>query len=251
MQEGHAELLRRGGDGRRRQGPHRDARRSSCRRRSGCSTSRCMPSADGVQAGREGEGQGQADRLDGKPFVGSTVVSVYDKASSTSPAARTCRRSSEFFWKWRRQPLPADRDEPRPRLGQPARSRTRSACTTSACSADRSSRNASPRAMAADGGMRGGGTARGERHDGGGRGARCRQAMADGSGGRRRCRRCTRAPSDVAEPASGGRQAGEAAARRSSRRSARTSPTPPSGSAPLDDRRRRHRRGRRSTCPRT
>ena len=102
-------------------------RRSSCRRRSGCSTSTSQPSADTYQAGREGQGQGQADRLRRQ------AVRRLDRAwpsttsrSSTSPAARNVPEIKEFFWKWRRHHHPQtetslDRGSPQPRAaGQAA-----------------------------------------------------------------------------------------------------------------------------------
>ena len=56
------------------------------------SMSRCCRRS-GISARPESDREVQADRRRGKPFVGSTAVTVYDKASSTSRAARMCRKS--------------------------------------------------------------------------------------------------------------------------------------------------------------
>ncbi len=111
--EGHAQLLRRGGDGGRRPGPHGDARG---RRAAG----KARPErgsaavAAGVQAGPEGDGQGQADRLlrqAVRRLDGADACTT--RAWSTSPAARNVPEIKEFFWKWRRHHYPQHRIEPR------------------------------------------------------------------------------------------------------------------------------------------
>ena len=59
--EGHAELLRRGGDGRRRQGAHGDARGGRAAGKARAERGGAAVAA-GVQAGAEGDGEGEADR---------------------------------------------------------------------------------------------------------------------------------------------------------------------------------------------
>ena len=46
-----------------------------------------------LQAGDKAQVQVKLTDFAGKPFVGSTVLTIYDKCWNTSPADRTCRRS--------------------------------------------------------------------------------------------------------------------------------------------------------------
>ena len=43
---------------------------------------------------------------DGKPFVGSTVVAIYDKAVEYISGGCNVGDIREFFWKWRRSHYP-------------------------------------------------------------------------------------------------------------------------------------------------
>ena len=44
--------------------------------------------------------------IDGKPFVGSTVLSVYDKSVEYISGGSNVPAIKEFFWKWRRNHHP-------------------------------------------------------------------------------------------------------------------------------------------------
>jgi hypothetical protein len=57
----------------------------------------------------------------GKPFVGTTVVAIYDKALEYISGGSNVPDIKEFFWKWRRH-QPAERDDAgsrEPRRGMP------------------------------------------------------------------------------------------------------------------------------------
>ena len=45
---------------------------------------------------------------DGKPFVGSTIVTGYDKALEYISGGSNVPNIREFFWKWRRSHYPQD-----------------------------------------------------------------------------------------------------------------------------------------------
>ena len=66
----------------------------SCRRKSACSMSKCCRRSTEYKPGQKATVKVKLTDFVGKPFVGSTVLSACTtRASSTSPAARTCRRS--------------------------------------------------------------------------------------------------------------------------------------------------------------
>ena len=44
--------------------------------------------------------------FDGQPFVGSTVVAIYDKSVEYISGGSNVPEIKEFFWKWRRQHNP-------------------------------------------------------------------------------------------------------------------------------------------------
>ena len=62
--------------------------------------------------------------LAGKPFVGSTVVAIYDKAVEYISGGSNVPEIKEFFWKWRRSHNPQTEIEPRPRGSQILLART-------------------------------------------------------------------------------------------------------------------------------
>ncbi len=61
-----------------------------------------QPSRETVQAGAEGRVSIKLTDLAGKPFVGSTVVAMYDKAVEYISGGSNVPEIKEFFWKWRR-----------------------------------------------------------------------------------------------------------------------------------------------------
>ncbi len=65
-----------------------------------------VPSAEEYQAGRAGQGQVKLTDADGKPFVGSTVLAIYDKSVEYISGGSNVADIKEFFWKWRRQHQP-------------------------------------------------------------------------------------------------------------------------------------------------
>ena len=120
VQQRHAQLLHRGRHHRRWPGALGDARggRAAGKARA---QRRGAAVADGVQAGPEGDREGQADRLRRQAvrrLDGASACTT--RASSTSPAARNVPEIKEFFWKWRRHHHPQHRIEPGPLLRQPA-----------------------------------------------------------------------------------------------------------------------------------
>lgn len=60
------------------------------------------PSAEAYQPGEKATVQIKLTDLDGKPFVGSAVVSIYDKAVEYISGGSNVANIKEFFWKWRR-----------------------------------------------------------------------------------------------------------------------------------------------------
>ena len=98
----------------------RDARRSSSRRRSGCSTSRSSPSAERLQAGREGQGEAQADRLPRRAV--RRLDGGGDLRQVGGVHLRRLQRAGDqgVLLEVAAAPPPADRDEPR--RGLPATS---------------------------------------------------------------------------------------------------------------------------------
>ena len=62
------------------------------------------PAVEGcLQAGREGPVKIKLTDLAGRPFVGSTVVAIYDKSLEYISGGSNVPDIKEFFWKWRRQ----------------------------------------------------------------------------------------------------------------------------------------------------
>ena len=94
-----------------------------------------VPSADDYQPGQHATVKLKLTDEAGKPFVGSTVLSIFDKSVEYISGGSNVADIKEFFWKWRRQHQPYIGNEPRPLVRQsrcrPAKRRWR----TSACSA--------------------------------------------------------------------------------------------------------------------
>ena len=121
------------------------------------------PSQKTYKPGQKAKVKLKLTDADGKPFVGSTVLTVYDKAVEYISGGSNVPEIKEFFWKWRRshhpqtessldrwfaQPAEAERD----RHGRPGRLRRRTSTTSRWRRADVGDQMA-PRP---DGGMMGG-----------------------------------------------------------------------------------------------
>ena len=66
-----------------------------------------MPSSEIYKPGQNATLDFKLTDSDGKPFVGSTVVAVYDKALDYISGGSNVGDIREFFWKWRTLALPA------------------------------------------------------------------------------------------------------------------------------------------------
>jgi uncharacterized protein YfaS (alpha-2-macroglobulin family)/tetratricopeptide (TPR) repeat protein len=64
------------------------------------------PSAASYRPGQKAKVQLKLTDFHGKPFVGSTVVAVYDKALEYISGGSNVQEIKEFFWKWRRSHSP-------------------------------------------------------------------------------------------------------------------------------------------------
>ena len=103
---GHAELLRRGPDRRRRQGPLRGPRDRRAARVARGRRGRRACSAQTYKPGQKAKVKVKLTGPDGKPFVGSTVLTVYDKAVEYISGGSNVPEIKEFFWKWKRTHYP-------------------------------------------------------------------------------------------------------------------------------------------------
>ena len=65
-----------------------------------------QPSAEKYKPGEKAVVKLKLTGPDGKPFVGSTVVSIYDKAVEYISGGSNVPEIKSFFWKWRRQHHP-------------------------------------------------------------------------------------------------------------------------------------------------
>ncbi len=143
-----------------------------------------MPSTSEYKPGQKAKVKVKLTDLAGKPFVGSTVVAIYDKsASNTSPAAE-CAGDQGVLLEVAAASLSADRVEP-------------GATGSATCSAEERDRHGRPRRLRRHGG-RGSRrkTASGKRHGegtaGGSNGNCAARRRAGGMGGRARARSWTR-----------------------------------------------------------
>ncbi|MBN1588113.1 MAG: alpha-2-macroglobulin, partial [Pirellulales bacterium] len=64
------------------------------------------PSSDTYKPGEKAKVKVRLTRLDGKPFVGSTVISIYDKSVEYISGGSNVPDIKEAFWKWRRHHHP-------------------------------------------------------------------------------------------------------------------------------------------------
>ncbi len=64
------------------------------------------PSAEKYKPGEKAVVKVKLTGPDGKPFVGSTVVSIYDKAVEYVSGGSNVPEIKAFFWKWRREHQP-------------------------------------------------------------------------------------------------------------------------------------------------
>jgi uncharacterized protein YfaS (alpha-2-macroglobulin family) len=65
------------------------------------------PSAATFKPGEKAQVQVKLTDMQGKPFVGSTVLAVYDKSVEYISGGSNVQEIKEFFWKWRRSHSPA------------------------------------------------------------------------------------------------------------------------------------------------
>jgi hypothetical protein len=65
-----------------------------------------LPSASVYKPGQEAKVRVKLTDLQGRPFKGSTVLTVYDKALEYISGGSNVPAIKEFFWKWRRQHYP-------------------------------------------------------------------------------------------------------------------------------------------------
>ena len=65
------------------------------------------PSAATFKPGEKATVQVKLTDMQGKPFVGSTVLAVYDKSVEYISGGSNVQEIKEFFWKWRRSHSPA------------------------------------------------------------------------------------------------------------------------------------------------
>ncbi|HLA83664.1 MAG TPA: MG2 domain-containing protein [Thermoguttaceae bacterium] len=64
------------------------------------------PSADAYKPGQKAKVKVRLTDLDGKPFVGSTVISIYDKSVEYISGGSNVPEIKAFFWKWQRHHYP-------------------------------------------------------------------------------------------------------------------------------------------------
>jgi uncharacterized protein YfaS (alpha-2-macroglobulin family) len=64
------------------------------------------PSKDAYKPGEKAQVKLKLTDLNGKPFVGSTVVAIYDKSVEYISGGSNVADIKEFFWKWRRSHQP-------------------------------------------------------------------------------------------------------------------------------------------------
>ena len=64
------------------------------------------PSTEAYKPGEKAKVKVKLTDFDGKPFVGSTVVAIYDKSVEYISGGSNVPEIKEFFWKWRRQHHP-------------------------------------------------------------------------------------------------------------------------------------------------
>ena len=121
--KGHAQLLRRGGHHRRRQ-VHTEVREIHVPPAKRILNVEVVPSADAYKPGQHAKVTLKLTDEAGKPFVGSTVLSIFDKSLEYISGGSNVADIKEFFWKWRRRAPAVPGNEPRPLVRQPGAART-------------------------------------------------------------------------------------------------------------------------------
>ena len=116
-------ILRRGGHRRRRQACTPRSARSTCRRPSACSMSKSCRRPTRIKPGQHAKVKLKLTDEAGKPFVGSTVLSIFDKSLEYISGGTNVADIKEFFWKWRRAAPAVYRNESRPLVHQPGAAR--------------------------------------------------------------------------------------------------------------------------------
>ena len=211
------------------------------------------PSKEAYKPGEKAKVKIKLTDFAGKPFVGSTVVAIYDKSVEYISGGSNVPEIKEFFWKWRRQHNPQTESSLGPLVPEPHSARRRSAWATWAFSAARWPRRCGLTKTARRWRLRSPTAAWRLRQAWRMRG---RPADDDEVGGR-----CERRWPRRWRP----RQPPMAASARPASRRRRRRPAPPMVQptirtkfadtalwvGALDDRQGRHGRSRRSTCPRT
>ena len=99
---------------RRRPGAHRGARSDRAAGKAHPERRGAAVSQPEYKPGQKATVKVKLTDLGGKPFVGSTVLTIYDKSVEYISGGSNVPEIKEFFWKWRRHHYPAHRVEPGP-----------------------------------------------------------------------------------------------------------------------------------------
>jgi len=78
-----------------------------------------LPSAESFKPGQHAKITVKLTDAEGKPFVGSTVLSIFDKSLEYISGGTNVGNIKEFFWKWQRQTSALSGDESRALVRQP------------------------------------------------------------------------------------------------------------------------------------
>ena len=78
-----------------------------------------IPSAATYKPGQKAKVKIKLTDAQGKPFVGSTVVAIYDKSVEYISGGSNVPEIKEFFWKWQRHHYPQHGVQPRPDVQEP------------------------------------------------------------------------------------------------------------------------------------
>ena len=107
-----------------------------------------LPSAQEYKPGEKATVKVKVTDFFGKPFAGTTVMSVYDRSVEYISGGSNVPEIREFFWKWRRSHQPQNENSLARGSGNLLKPNSRPACRTWASSATRSSRSSVPSATA-------------------------------------------------------------------------------------------------------
>ncbi len=97
-----------------------------------------LPSAESYKPGQHAKITVKLTDAEGKPFVGSTVLSIFDKSLEYISGGTNVADIKEFFWKWRRAASAVCGNESGPRVRQSHYAAVRMGWRRSACLADSS-----------------------------------------------------------------------------------------------------------------